>query len=599
MKIKLPFDVPETFSGLTVERLTELETFAVQAAKPLRTKSADEVTDDDVETLRALADVVANVRAARAEHDKQAEDADKRKADFAALADTFATKTDDKADEKADEDEADAETDAADEEEEAADEAAAAKKDKKAVTAGAGRKAPRVADVAKGNKLPTMEDQRVENEFFSIVAAADVPGFPSGAEFGSDLDLGRAIEARLASYSGRKSGSGQHGVAVIKRNLPSELVQGNGSAESDMKLLEYAASEARLPGGSLIAAVEAEQKRLEGAKSKRSSLIAAAGWCAPSQTVYDLFELETGRDGMVDIPQIQITRGGINFTPGPDFATIFAGTGYFHQTEAQVIAATTKPCMVVPCPSFTDVRLEVEGVCITGAILQSRGYPEMVARFTRGAMAVHNHKLNKFVIDKMVAGSTVVDLSPAPVATSVFADDPTTTGMLAAIEMGVEDYRYRHRMPFGSALEAVFPHWVLPVIRADWSRRTGVDMTNVSDAQILAHFTARGIRPQFVYDWQDSFAGTAAGPGGASALQDFPQEVTYLLYAAGTWVRGVADVITLDTVYDAANLALNQFTALFTEEGVLVAKMGHDSRAYTVPLCPSGTTSATTAMNCS
>jgi hypothetical protein len=101
-----------------------------------------------------------------------------------------------------------------------------------------------------------------------------------------------------------------------------------------------------------------------------------------------------------------------------------------------------------------------------------------------------------------------------------------------------------------------------------------------------------------VYDWQDSFAGVAAGPGGASALQDFPQEVTYLLYAAGTWVRGVADVITLDTVYDSANLALNQFTALFTEEGVLVAKMGHDSRAYTVPLCPSGATSATVAMNC-
>lgn len=586
MKIKLPFDVPETFAGLTVERLTELETFAVQAAKPLRSKGVDEVTDEDVETLRSLAEVVASVQAERKNIESKAAAADQRKADFAALADTFAAKDTDKADEKKPE--------VVDEDDE--DEAAAKKDDKQAVTASSGgRKTPRVGDVAKGGKLPTLNDQRVENEFFSIIAAADVPGFPSGAEFTTDLDLGRAVEARLASYSGRKTGSAQHGVAVIKRNLPAELTQGNGSPESDMQLMEYAASEARLPGGSLVAAVEIEQKKRADSKK---SLVAAAGWCAPSQTVYDLFELETGRDGMVDIPQIQITRGGINFTPGPNFADIWGGTGYFHQTEAQVIAATVKPCMVVPCPSFTDVRLEVDGVCITGAILQSRGYPEMVARFTRGAMAVHNHKLNKFVIDKMVAGSTVVDLSPAPVATSVFADDPTTTGMLAAIEMGVEDYLYRHRMPFGASLEAVFPHWVLPVIRADLSRRTGVDMLNVSDSQILAYFTARRIRPQFVYDWQDSFAGVAAGPGGAAALQDFPQEVTYLLYAAGTWVRGVADVITLDTVYDSANLALNQFTALFTEEGVLVAKMGHDSRAYTVPLCPSGATSATVAMNC-
>ena len=585
MKIKLPFDVPETFSGLTTERLGELETFAVQAAKPLRSKDADEVTDEDVETLRALADVVANVRAERTAQDKKAEQSEQRKADFAALADTFATKTDDKKAEKADDAEEDDADEADEDDAEQVDEADA--KEKKAVTASSGRKSPRVGDVARNTKLPSLDDKRVENEHFSIVAAADVPGFPSGAEFESDLQLGKAIEARLASYSGRTHGSGQHGVAVIKRNLPGEFVQRGGGAEDDMRLMEYAASEARLPGGSLVAAVEQEQKRLAGTKRKASALVAAAGWCAPSQTVYDLFELETGRDGMVDIPQIQITRGGINFTPGPDFATIWGGTGYFHQTEAQVIAGTTKPCMVVPCPSFTDVRLEVDGVCITGAILQSRGYPEMVARFTRGAMAVHNHKLNKFVIDKMVAGSTVVDLSPAPVATSVFADDPTTTGMLATIEMAVEDYRYRHRMPFGATLEAVFPHWVIPVIRADLSRRTGVEMTNVSDAQILAHFTLRGIRPQFVYDWQDSFAGVAAGPGGASALQDFPQEVTFLLYAAGTWVRGVADVITLDTVYDAANLALNQFTALFTEEGVLVAKMGHDSRAYTVPLCPS------------
>lgn len=587
MDVKLPFDVPETYAGLTPARLTELETFAVQTAKPLREKQADEVTDEDVETLRALAAVVSAVRDERKSQADAVNKAEDRKADFAKLAETFAAKD---ADDKVSNDgEGDKEEETADDADEETDDATAKKAKKEAVTAGA-KKTPRVGEIAQRTTLADGE-QPIGNEYFTLTAASDVPGFPAGHEFASDLELGRAIEARLQSYSGRKSGYGQHGVAVIKRNFPNELVQaGSGS---DDKLFEYAASEKRLPGGSLTKSVELTLKA-----NPQKALTAAAGWCAPSQTVYDLFEIENGTDGMVDIPQVQITRGGVNFTPGPDFASIFGGTGYFHQTEAQVIAATTKPCMVVPCPSFTDVRLEVEGVCITGAILQSRGYPEIVARFTRGAMAVHNHKLNKFVIDKMVAGSTVVDLSPAPVATSVFADDPTSTSVLATVEMAIEDYRYRHRMPFNATLEVVFPHWILPVIRADWSRRTGVEMTNTTDAQILSHFTNRHARLQLVYDWQDSFAGLAAGPGGGTALQDFPQEVLFLVYAAGTWVRGVADVITLDTVYDAANLALNQFTALFTEEGVLVAKMGHDSRVYTVPICPSGTTSATTAMNC-
>lgn len=35
-------------------------------------------------------------------------------------------------------------------------------------------------------------------------------------------------------------------------------------------------------------------------------------------------------------------------------------------------------------------------------------------------------------------------------------------------------------------------------------------------------------------------------------------------------------------------LGQNDFTALFTEEANKVVKMGHDSRAVTVPTCPNG-----------
>jgi hypothetical protein len=69
-----------------------------------------------------------------------------------------------------------------------------------------------------------------------------------------------------------------------------------------------------------------------------------------------------------------------------------------------------------------------------------------------------------------------------------------------------------------------------------------------------------------------------------------------LLYPAGTFVAGVSDVVRLDTVYDSTNLALNQYVQLFTEEGILVAKRGFESRRIKATISPSGVTSATADM---
>ena len=56
--------------------------------------------------------------------------------------------------------------------------------------------------------------------------------------------------------------------------------------------------------------------------------------------------------------------------------------------------------------------------------------------------------------------------------------------------------------------------------------------------------------------------------------------------------------IRLETVYDSAKLSTNQYTALFTEEGVLIAKVCPDSRRVVYPLCPTGATSETVARTC-
>jgi hypothetical protein len=103
-----------------------------------------------------------------------------------------------------------------------------------------------------------------------------------------------------------------------------------------------------------------------------------------------------------------------------------------------------------------------------------------------------------------------------------------------------------------------------------------------------------------VYDWQDSFAtGAVSGvPGASTPITELPQSLQFLIYPAGTWVRAVSDVITLNSVYDSTKLATNQVTHLFTETGWKMVRMCPLSRVYTVNICPNGSTGVQRAVTC-
>jgi hypothetical protein len=55
-------------------------------------------------------------------------------------------------------------------------------------------------------------------------------------------------------------------------------------------------------------------------------------------------------------------------------------------------------------------------------------------------------------------------------------------------------------------------------------------------------------------------------------------------------VKGTTDVINLSSVYDAASLAVNTYTGLFFEEGLLVAKMCNEAMLVTLAMSSSGRT---------
>jgi len=438
-----------------------------------------------------------------------------------------------------------------------------------------------VAEVAPQAELVLTEESWLGPNH-SLVAANNLPGVSDGREFTSWRDFADAFSSRVRTYpkSGASTNVLQHPIAELRRNFSPEFVLTEEMGEESMhQVLLRAADETRLEGGSLVA---------------------ANGWCSPSETLYTTC-LQIATDGMWQGPEVLARRGGIRHNQGIEFDSIFGtGTGFNELTEAEVIADTTKTCVEIPCPPFVDDRLKVTVLCLTGAILQNRAYPEFVSTFVQGALAAYAHFVNREIIADIVAGSTAV----APSTVSPWSSDNSLiSNVLGIVEMAIVDIQYRLRMAQNSTVEIVLPYWLKALFRQDFSRRTGFDGVGLTDADITAWFTMRNARVQWVYDWQDAFSGVVTGPGADTPISTLPALVTpkqlqFLAYPAGTWVLARQDVIRLESIYDSVNLPQNLVTQLFMEDGWAVMRMCPLSRVYTIDICPSGATSALQTVVC-
>jgi hypothetical protein len=588
--VNLPFQVPTNedgsyaFSGMSPEDLTSIRSQARTAAASYADMDVSDVSTDDIATIRELTTIVQGVDA---ERDRRTGAAGA----FAALTDTLG--------EDDETEDADADTGAV--------EGTPVPETPAATTAAASKpSAPGVAAVA-SRTTPAAPPSVPQQAPAVILAGANSADYAAGSEMDWNK-VGKAVEKAFLQYGAMGGGGSarRDPIAQFKLDYPAELTASGGLADDASSVIDYASSEKRLPGGSLLASLDIKRKAAANSSAPNSLTAAGTGWCAPSEVLYDLCELESS-DGLLDIPEVNVSRGGIKYTTGPDFSAIYSGAGYFHYTEAQIITGVTKPTMSVPCPSFTDTRLEADGLAIQADLLQLRGYPELIARFVRGAMVAHTHKINQFMINALVTGSTALALpsgvtSHTAGAGSVwYTDHSVVSTLLSALDLAITDYKYRQRMQLSSTLEVVLPYWVQSWIRADVTRKAfydgsdGVDQFAVTMARIQDWLTVRGARVQWVYDWQDAFYWAAypsgapsvwqqfgASPTSTDFVQDWPHTLQMLVYAAGTWVRGNADIITLDTVYDSTLLAQNKTTQLFTEQGILAAKTCFDSRVYTI-----------------
>jgi hypothetical protein len=339
-----------------------------------------------------------------------------------------------------------------------------------------------------------------------------------------------------------------------------------------------------------------EIERVLTAAASPEVLIAAGGWCAPSEISYDFFNIAC-IDGLLDLPTIGINRGGLRFPTSASFGDINALSGIVWTWNETMDAAAatgtgpsgTKPCVRVPCPSYNEVRLACDGVCVTVGNLTSNAFPELIANHLRLVEAIQAHYTNNRIINSVVAQSTAVTDGGA-------STQSTTAGILNAANLQATDYREKYAMCRSDVMEAVFPSWMLNNVREDLAKRMGVsDFMAVTNQQIAAWFDARDIRTQWIADWQVRTTGL---PGSATPATVWPTSAQFLTYAPGTFVRGNGMTLDLGIVRDSTLNATNDYTAAWMEECYLVAKLGHESRVVTVDVCANGTTGAANMAGC-
>lgn len=585
MKFKLPDQLPAT--------VTELDELATKATAEInvfqaRRAAGDEFTADEVADLEYLLDSRDKVTTERdtiAAADQSQSDklnglfdrVSAKKSEAEADAET----TDDGEDSTETDGDGDAGGEVVAEAEQVAAEAA---EESQAVTASTGQRPVTFAGATRGkNDLPGPAPTGEKPKGWNLVQSA-----PKYAEFGNEKVSFAEIAQSIASVgqgsvSGRqRTGTSPDGqfatqaVARLDRPQPEGPVPAN---EHEMYAMIQEIGR-HIPGHGAVSA---------------KALVAAGGWCAPSQQIYTFCAVPEASDllSLPDAP-FDFSRGGVRVPVNPDMSALLDDVWHFTETQLEAVDGSgnptaVKPIIELPCPDeFLEWRLEAIGWAAKAGILQRQAWPEAIENALEQIQAAHQHRVSQISINKMVAGSGTPIVVPAD---SVLG---ATSSVLNGLALQAANLRYNKGLKGDATIEGVAPVWFREVVRADLALMEGKETKAVSNAEIDNWLAVRDIYLQYVVDWQTR----GAGQPGNMATVVYPATVNVLLFPAGTWFRTLNNIITLGVQYPLQQLVLNQYTHIFTEDSLQVAKRCDQSINVQLPLCVSGAVGARQLVAC-
>lgn len=436
---------------------------------------------------------------------------------------------------------------------------------------------------------PTVEFGRVE---VKTTLSTNSPGRVSGDHLDRESRAEVFAEKMNQLLSGRGQGAdGRHDVVRMSFAYPQERVLSS-------------------------TATWAENSRKIEAGQDPQAIVAAGGFCAPLEVIYDIDTIGvTDRPVMQALNRYQVERGGIQYRApfdalGSDIlgeSGHTGGLGIWTATDDADVSstdeATWKGCAVVDCPGLLSASVFSTYLCLEFPNFTSRFDPEWADATMQAALVASARFQENSLLTRILNGST--DGESGDVGSkllfgpnSTFAPASNATGdgrvsssrdLLYSLDQAVAYYRNRHRLDSMVPLTYVLPRWILDMFRSDLLRGFSYDLDAmaVTDAMITTWFAARGVTPVWHLDGLTATqVGGSTGPtvpqqfyDNASAntrVPEYPKVVDSALFATGDWLYLDGGVLDLGLVRDSQLNARNRYRT-FTESFEGVAFRGIES----------------------
>lgn len=399
----------------------------------------------------------------------------------------------------------------------------------------------------------------------TIVAGADLGNITPGSVLPNLRAVAQGIINRRKGMGRTSGGDGeQHLVASFNTAFPEERTLLSNDLEGNTSKVENVIS--------------------------GEALVAAGGLCAPVEVSYDIFGLgELGRPVRDSLAVFSADRGGIRFVT-PPILTDLDGAVSLWTLQDDIDAASedepnpVKPCIRVACGDEIVVYTDAIPLCLTFGNMGARAYPELVERHIQLGMISHARFAETRLLTRIGALSTAV--------TSGF-ELGAARDFFVAVEEAAAGYRNRYRMSPDSPLRVILPEWFKNALRADLTKQLPGDGDEVTfalaEARINSWFSIRGINVTWTLDGE---TGQILGEQAPGALNGFPENLVWYLFAEGTFLFLDGGTLDLGIVRDSTLNGTNDYK-IFLETFEGLAKVGIESLKVTTQLRIAGATAAT------
>lgn len=401
----------------------------------------------------------------------------------------------------------------------------------------------------------------------TITAGADIPGITAGSELPNLRAVAQALLDRKKGMGRTSGGDGeQHTVATFTTTFPEERMLSSHDFEGNSKKVNDVVSP--------------------------EAIVAAGGFCAPFEPRYEVFGLgDLGRPVRDSLAVFNADRGGIVFVT-PPVLTDLNGAVSLWTLQDDIDAATVggndpvKPCIRVNCGAKVEAYTDAIPLCLTFGNLGSRTYPEMVERHTQLGMIQHARFAETRLITRIGALSTTVTGTSTP-SLGIARD------FFVAVEQAAAGYRNRHRMDDEANLRILVPAWLKNALRADLTKQIPGDGDEntfaLAEATLNRWFAVRNINVTYFLDGE---AGQIIGAQAAGALNAYPTNLLWYLFAEGTFLFLDGGTLDLGIVRDSTLNGTNDYK-IFLETFEGLAKVGIESLRVVTPVNIKGASAAT------